>query len=93
MKKEKDENQVEMKLDNFAENEKNAKKEKLIEEIKKEKTNNKTECDEKMTEAEKVNKIVKKANNKRTRLWERADKKPAALSMAISFNKRSLKPA
>ena len=61
MKKEKDENQVEMKLDNFAENEKNAKKEKLIEEIKKEKTNNKTECDEKMTEAEKVNKIVKKA--------------------------------
>jgi len=50
-----------MKLDNFAENEKNAKKEKLIEEIKKEKTNNKTESDEKMTEAEKVNKIVKKA--------------------------------
>ena len=36
MKKEKDENQIEMKLDNFAENEKNAKKEKLIEEIKKE---------------------------------------------------------
>ena len=61
MKKEKDENQVEMKLDNFAENEKNAKKEKLIEEIKKEKTNNKTESDEKMTEAEKVSKIVKKA--------------------------------
>ena len=61
MKKEKDENQIEMKLDNFAENEKNAKKEKLIEEIKKEKTNNKTESDEKMTEAEKVNKIVKKA--------------------------------
>ena len=61
MKKEKDENQIEMKLDNFAENEKNAKKEKLIEEIKKEKTNNKTESDEKMTEAEKVSKIVKKA--------------------------------
>ena len=61
MKKEKDENQVEMKLDNFAENEKNAKKEKLIEEIKKEKKNNKTESDEKMTEAEKVSKIVKKA--------------------------------
>lgn len=61
MKKEKDENQIEMKLDNLAENEKNAKKEKLIEEIKKEKTNNKTESDEKMTEAEKVNKIVKKA--------------------------------
>jgi len=61
VKKEKDENQIEMKLDNFAENEKNAKKEKLIEEIKKEKTNNKTESDEKMTEAEKVNKIVKKA--------------------------------
>ena len=61
MKKEKDENQIEMKLDNFAENEKNAKKEKLIEEIKKEKTNNKTESDEKMTEAEKVNKIVIKA--------------------------------
>ena len=61
MKKEKDENQVEMKLDNFAENEKNAKKEKRIEEIKKEKTNNKTESDEKMTEAEKVSKIVKKA--------------------------------
>jgi RNA polymerase sigma factor rpoD len=61
VKKEKDENQVEMKLDNFAENEKNAKKEKLIEEIKKEKTNNKTESDEKMTEAEKVSKIVKKA--------------------------------
>ena len=46
---------------NVTENEKNAKKEKLIEEIKKEKTNNKTESDEKMTEAEKVNKIVKKA--------------------------------
>lgn len=70
MKKEKDENQVEMKLDNFAENEKNAKKEKLIEEIKKEKTNNKTESDEKMTEAEKVSKIVKKAKGKwKNNIW------------------------
>ena len=47
----------------------------------------------KKPKAKNKNKIVKKANNVRINPKERADSKPAALSMAINFHNRNFNPA